>query len=476
MGAKFSKTSLAEIKEASKIRQAILDRVAHVTRKGNGVENSGVLRVELDIPHVNPLSWLRSSQAEIKTYWRSRDSHLVLAGIGEALLVQGNPESPFGAVRRLEERILPASSPGVRAFGGVRFDPTASVSEEWIPFGVSTFVIPRFQLEQDRGRTKFVCNIVQRPDANVLDRLTMQINQLLFPVRTHWSMLRPPYARVNSVDEMEWHEAIRSLLMAIENGVTEKVVLARKAVFSFLDKLDPFRVLAGLEAVAKNSFRFLYQLNHQAVFLGASPEKLFSRSGHRLVSEAVAGTGQRGKTAFSDRENASLLLSSEKDHREHAFVRDCIREVLEPLARRIRVQKKPSLLELNAGRHLRTRLEASLKEGVQTVELLEKMHPTPAVAGVPLASAMDLIEKMELFDRGWYAGPIGWVGRDDAEFAVAIRSGVVTEKELTLYSGAGIVQGSQSDLEWEEIEQKLNNFLRILQLDDTYANYQSRMG
>ena len=476
MGAKLIKGYHAELKEASDLRRELQDRIADALLKVDGKVEKSVFRVELNIPHINPLEWLRASKSTLKTYWKSRDSHLVVAGLGSAMLLKGSPEDPFFPVKELEEEILPASSSGVRAFGGIRFAPRVPVSGEWQSFGASSFLIPRFQVEQERGRSRLICNIVRGQDASLNEEIIRQVSQLVLPRRTHWSLLRPPFARENSPGEIEWHDAIRRILNAIESGVVEKIVLARKAVFSFLDQLDPIRMLAGLEQVAHNSFRFLFQLNDQAAFVGASPEKLFSRSGHRLVSEAVAGTGQRGRTEIADRRSADELLASEKDQREHAFVRETIRNVLEPMSKRIRFEKKPSLLDLNAGRHLRTRFEASLKDGVQTGELLKQLHPTPAVAGAPLEVAMEFIEKLEQFDRGWYAGPVGWVSKEDAEFAVAIRSGVLAGKELFLYSGAGIVEGSQPNLEWEEIEQKLDNFMRILQLDNSYANYQSRMG
>jgi menaquinone-specific isochorismate synthase len=103
---------------------------------------------------------------------------------------------------------------------------------------------------------------------------------------------------------------------------------------------------------------------------------------------------------------------------------------------------------------------------VTAVELLAALHPTPAVGGVPRDAALGAIRAQEPFDRGWYAGPVGWIGADAAEFAVGIRSGLVWPDRLALYSGAGIVEGSVPDREWDEIEQKIADFAAVLGLLD----------
>ena len=109
-------------------------------------------------------------------------------------------------------------------------------------------------------------------------------------------------------------------------------------------------------------------------------------------------------------------------------------------------------------RHLVSRVGAGLRDGVTDADLLGALHPTPAVGGYPKEGALEGIRALEPFDRGWYAGPVGWVGADGAEFAVGIRSGLVRGRTLALYSGAGIVAGSRPEEEWAEVEQKIKDF------------------
>ena len=164
---------------------------------------------------------------------------------------------------------------------------------------------------------------------------------------------------------------------------------------------------------------------------------------------------------------ADELLSSQKDQLEHQIVRKSIRQqlhrCLEPDS--LSVSNKPKLMPLSKTQHLCSVVQATLHDSVSDGQLIERLHPTPAVGGYPTGNALSEISRLEPFDRGWYAAPVGWVSRDAAEFAVAIRSGLLRGDELSLYSGAGIVPGSDADEEWDEVEHKLVNFMNIIGRD-----------
>jgi menaquinone-specific isochorismate synthase len=126
-------------------------------------------------------------------------------------------------------------------------------------------------------------------------------------------------------------------------------------------------------------------------------------------------------------------------------------------------------MKLARGRHLRSKVHGTLREGVTDAVLLDALHPTPAVGGHPRDEALEEIRALETFDRGWYAGPVGWIGAEDSEFAVGIRSGLVRGGTLALFSGAGIVAGSVPDEEWAEIEQKIGDFTGTFGLEQGHA-------
>jgi len=184
------------------------------------------------------------------------------------------------------------------------------------------------------------------------------------------------------------------------------------------------------------------------------------------VSEAVAGTRPRGETKAEDAALREELLQSLKERREHAFVEDAIRADLESVCTTVQSPEATDELALARGRHLHSRIQGTLHADTHTADLLKRLPPTPAVGGVPTDNAVAAIRAQEPFDRGWYAGPVGWVGRDTAEFAVALRAGLVEDNQIALFSGAGIVDGSTPDREWEEIEQKIGDFAAIMGVAD----------
>ena len=199
--------------------------------------------------------------------------------------------------------------------------------------------------------------------------------------------------------------------------------------------------------------------------VSASPERLFRREGRAVESEAVAGTRPRGVSEADDAVLRDELLRSEKDKAEHEHVRVGIRETLGPLCEELEIEEGVSEMKLARRRHLISRVRGMLRGGVTDAEVLQALHPTPAVCGCPRDEALEEIRALEPFDRGWYAGPVGWIGADEAEFAVGIRSGLVRGNRLALFSGAGIVAGSVPENEWAEIEQKIGDFTRMFGFD-----------
>jgi menaquinone-specific isochorismate synthase len=275
-----------------------------------------------------------------------------------------------------------------------------------------------------------------------------------------------PSFREDQPDRRGWRTNIAWALDAFAATPLGKIVLARRAVFTFPQKLDALTLFARLRLATPGCFHFYFELEGGRAFLGASPERLFRRSGRQVWSEAVAGTRPRATSAADDAALGEELLLSEKDQREHEYVRQSVKEALDPLCTALHMDDQPAEMRLRRGRHLVSGLRGSLREHVGDEALLRALHPTPAVGGYPRTDAMPAIRHLEPFDRGWYAGPVGWAGRDDAEFAVGIRSGLVEGKRLSLYSGAGIVRGSNPEAEWSEIEHKISDFIKVLGIDE----------
>jgi menaquinone-specific isochorismate synthase len=233
-------------------------------------------------------------------------------------------------------------------------------------------------------------------------------------------------------------------------------------VFTFDAPIDPVALLRRLNASASKSYRFCFQPRPGVAFIGVSPERLYKRQDRFIRTEAVAGTRPNTGEIHADSVLADELLDSEKDRREHRHVFDAVRAELARQCNAVHADDDVTVLRLDKYQHLYAGIEGILDTLGTDAELLRGLHPSPAVGGVPTREALDWIAEMESFDRGWYAGPVGWVGCDSAEFAVGIRSALVTGNTLSVYTGAGIVEGSVPEDEWAELESKLTPYTSIL--------------
>ena len=422
-----------------------------------------LVRLEIPVPDIDPFEWLAAQKETEKMFWRGRHADDRMAACGVARVLSGDTRPDFSGLGREVDAFLDRPGANVRLFGGLRFDLERLPDDDWFGFPAWRFVLPRFELHHRGGKTGLCCNLVLPEDIPIGSVILQQVDELQFPSEPDWKGLPIPSARNDNPGFEGWKAQVNWSLDAFQRDLLQKVVLARRVDFSFESTPDPVELLHVLQAATPNCFHFLFD-SGQGVFLGATPERLFFRRGREVFSEAVAGTRPRGATSDSDQAYRASLLASEKDQREHAFVRSTIRTILESCCDDVNVDETASEMKLAAGRHLVSRLSGTLREGVTDFDLLDRLHPTPAVGGAPTELALEAIGSLEDFDRGWYAGPIGWVGRDSAEFAVALRCGVLEGDVLSLFSGAGLVAGSDPGDEWLEIEQKITDFTRILGL------------
>ncbi len=431
----------------AKIRMALEISRARAVLRGHCVH-----RIEIRIKPIDPLAWLVAQESAVKIYGANQDDSAAIAGIGEAVCVQGSGRVDYPSVFRRLRKYLKPQYPYLQWYGGFCFDDRAA--------GSFRFVLPRFELARDRGRMIFCCNLIGPLSPAALGRIIKELDRSQEKVSLKNSGLKA-VSRRDSPSFKQWEKNVRSVLSAIERGKYQKVVLARKTILTFVDVLNPWVMLKRLRKVTRNSYHFCFQFG-PLVFLGASPERLYKRQGRGVLSEAVAGTCRRGRTSVEDRRLKTALTCSSKNTHEHALVVEAIQENLGGLCRRLDRTARPGILSLGNGHHLLTKFKGQLKDGVKDEDVLQCLHPTPALGGSPKEKAMAVIRALEPFDRGWYGGPLGYVGLDWAEFVVGIRSALVKSKQLSVYAGAGIVEGSKPKAEWQEIENKIGNFIKII--------------
>ena len=257
----------------------------------------------------------------------------------------------------------------------------------------------------------------------------------------------------------EWTAAVRRILGAIDAGRLRKVVLAREVVLEAGRPFDRRAVLDRLRRVHPTSFTYA-----AGSFVGASPELLVRRRGSDVQSCPMAGTIRRGATPADDERLVDGLCRSVKDAEEHSLLVEAVLEALAPACAGRPAAEPPEVVRLATVSHLATRVSGRLADPAPSVlSLVGLLHPTPAVGGLPRRAALAAIAGLERFDRGLYAGPVGWVDAGGGgEWAVALRGAELDGPRARLLAGAGIVAGSDPEAEWDETEAKLASMLAAL--------------
>ena len=424
----------------------------------------GFVRLAVSAPAVDLPRWLAANPGTPRFYWSERGGGFEWAGIGVAdeLFADSSSGSP-APLAQIASR-LPRDAGDLRYFGGLAFDGRTAADRDWAPFGTARFTLPRFEITREGEIWSLACTINADPAATPRQtqrRFEEELSRLRTGQKAN-APLPPLLHRTDSPDQAAWVRVVEDALRRIEHGPLQKVVLARRTDFRFAEAPDPFLLLHRLRAANPAGFHFAFQPEEGSTFLGVSPERLYRREGRHILSEAVAGTRRRGDSEHEDQAMGAALLESEKDRREHRFVADEVGRKLDGLCRSYHADREVSLLKLARLQHLRRSFEGTLRTGVDDAAIVAALHPTPAVAGNPTAAAVAERSKREPFHRGWYAGPLGWVGARGADFTVAIRSGLLSGNRLALFTGAGIVRGSMPHAEWEELENKLAGFVRVI--------------
>jgi menaquinone-specific isochorismate synthase len=453
-------TEQIPISEGERIQEAIVAQLGPLLKKKRTPSNGPfILRAEVPVEGLNALSWLCAQNPNSRGYWSNRDEPFELAGVGAADVITGDSDLDYRRLMGMLHERLAKAQGNPRYFGGMCFHLNGCRDAAWEYFKAYRFILPRFEVVVRNGKAIFACNMLSHED---LDLVKEAFSRVAFPEETVPFSLPVVLSRKDYPDANGWHANVEVALNAFRVGEYEKVVLARKVTYAFAGPVNAAILLSALKKNTAPCFHFLFQPHARSGFLGASPERLYRRDGEVILTEAIAGSRVRGVSSEEDQALSRELLASEKDVREHQYVVDGIRKSLEPLCGLLTGSDDPTVLKLSRCQHLITAFKGKLRTGVKDSELLESLHPTPAVGGYPREEALLDIVRLESFDRGWFAGPVGWIAKDSAQFVVGIRSGLTDWHRLHLFSGAGIVKGSVPEKEWDEIENKISDFVALL--------------
>ncbi|KAK3133165.1 hypothetical protein QOZ80_6AG0533210 [Eleusine coracana subsp. coracana] len=471
----------------------------------SGSSPSGIIRIEVPIrQRVDAIEWLHAQGALPRCFFSARapltdapaaldlvngngglserfQQPVSIAGVGSAVFFRGT--EPFSlADWRAIKRFLSKDCPLIRAYGAIRFDATSDASVEWEDYGSFYFSIPQVEFNELEESSVLATTIAWDDSLswtwqNAVDRVQSTLQKISpSSVKVNKSSLQTNIMSLNHVPtKASWDLAVTKALQMIKGRHSElvKVVLARCSRYITDTCIDPIELLASLKIEGQNAYQFCIQPPDAPAFVGNSPEQLFHRKYLNISSEALAGTRARGKTRADDFQIGRDLLLSSKEDIEFTIVRDSIKKKLEMICDEVVVHPTKALRKLPRVQHLSAQLAARIRNEDDEFDILNTLHPSPAVCGLPTKEARYFIRDYEIFDRGMYAGPVGWFGGAESEFAVGIRSALLGKGHSTLvYAGAGIVEGTNPSFEWDELDLKASQFAKLLRYQEKHISFQ----
>ncbi|HEV7562392.1 MAG TPA: isochorismate synthase [Solirubrobacterales bacterium] len=409
--------------------------------------------------------------------WEQPDRGFALAGLGVAHESASRGPRRFADVAeecvRTGWDAVVDEPPGLPAgagpvwLGGFSFDPDGGNTSTWSSLAPGSLVLPELSLCRSGERTFLTLNAVVDPGDDGA-RLGAALVARLAGLRAEepLPLLDPhptAHAEIRSARPPgEFEAAVEAATARIGTDGISKVVLAREVIVSAGAAHDPAALFGAMRVQFPACFCFCCG-TPEAAFIGASPELLVRRSGAGVSTVALAGSTRRSSDPAVDDHLGEQLLRSDKDRREQRIVVERIVRALRPHAVWVEAAAEPEIVKVANIQHLATPVIAQLAEPRSAIELAGMLHPTPAVGGEPWPDAAAVIAELEQLDRGWYAGPVGWMdATEDGEFCVALRSALLRDREAHLFAGVGVVAGSDPAAELAETEVKLGALLPFL--------------
>jgi isochorismate synthase len=409
--------------------------------------------------------------------WEQPDRRFALAGLGVAHEAASRGANRFGDIAEQclrtggdavldEPRGLPAGA-GPVWLGGFAFDAEGGGSSTWSSLPPGSLILPELSLCRSGARTFLTLNAIVQPGEDPGPRAAaLAARQAGLRGEAPLPMLDPhptSHAEIRSARPPgDFEAAVAAATARIEAGEMSKVVLAREVVVRAGAAHDPAALFGAMREQFPACFCFCVG-TPEAAFIGASPELLVRRSGASASTVALAGSTRRSSDPAVDDHLGEQLLRSDKDRREQRIVSERIVRALRPHAVWVEAAPEPEIVKVANIQHLATPVIAQLAESCSAIELAGILHPTPAVGGEPWPKAAGALAELEGMDRGWYAGPVGWMdATEDGEFCVALRSALLRDREAHLFAGVGVVAGSDPAAELAETEVKLGALLPLL--------------
>jgi menaquinone-specific isochorismate synthase len=438
--------------------------------------HSKIVSIPLEIGLVDPLLVLDkfNQKNAINFYFENRNNGEAVAAIDTVDKIEVSGEDRFikseEFIKNCLKNIIPISPHSQSCFLPHFFCTFSFFNQHEkadYPFPAATVFLPAWQVTVRNNGCTLVMNTIINSNVNIA--------KILDNLQRHLEIIKPLHNYSINIDKFpvniykkitkngdKFKTSVLSALEIIQSNYLSKIVLADTLDVSANHDFNLLQSLNNLRQFHPNCYIFSTSNGKGQNFIGASPERLISIHKKQLITDALAGSAPRGQTPREDAANAKNLVNSTKEKHEHKLVLDFITQHLSELGLLPQVLA-PRLRQLSNIQHLWTPISAVVPTNIHPLQIVAKLHPTPAVAGASRDIACAEIRRYESFERGLYAAPLGWVdGEGNCEFIVGIRSALIDGNYARLYAGAGIVAGSDPEKEFAEVQLKLQALLKAL--------------
>ena len=417
-------------------------------------------------------------------FWINQSENEWISSTGKTIELKTNEINPYLKIKEMYSKIQPIisiysfglgnSKPNPLCFSGFSFESeTLKKQNIWNDFPNGLVTLPTYTIEHNKDKTTLTINIsIKSTNAKNTIKKIVHVG-----IETIKNTLINNTAKENHSEkklhlpepedtfiEREWNRAVKKILEEIESNKVKKVVLCRPVLYSTSQPINTTNILRILNKKYPSCIIFSFRRGEKE-FLGATPEILLTLKNKNLTSKIVAGTNSHHNSKSLDKNQPANLLKDAKNLHEHNLVVEWILEKLTNLTTKLHIEKKPHIIKLQHIQHLVSLIKGQSKNNITIFDLLDSLHHSPSICGIPKESALTTIKCLENFSRGWFSGNVGIIRNlNEGCFVIAIRSALIEKITATLFAGAGIVKNSIPEQEFDETKLKLKTILDAIKI------------
>ena len=426
----------------------LLNQAYHQTDKCN---NTVLFKYTRTITHnIDQIIYNVSNKSNI-VYMNFPNNKCYL-GIGQCLSKKIKSNQELKNLKNNKYNIISNTTDDLILLGGTSFDFEKNTAFPWSNIPKGKFVIPKLLITQSHN--KIIVTYIRKIDRHILPAsIAKEYKRYMNLINKKSKLTVTTHTQIKLNSETPSYNTyikdINTIIQNIKNKPLNKVVISRIVRYSLSNNISLLNLIHYLNKNHTNCLNFIITFNQNTLLIGSTPEKIIQLKEGSFIIDAIAGSSK-------DKKN----IKNRKEIDEHNFVIKHIKEQMNDIVTAISIPKNPRILNLSYIYHLYTKITGKMKSKTHILDVLTKLYPTPALLGDPHKQALNIINQYEKINRGWYGGSIGiYDNNGNGEFYVPIRSGLIKNKSLFLFTGSGIVSKSNAKKEWEETTLKLEHIL-----------------